>query len=440
MQNDLCELNLNDFDRIGDEIHALATRLWPINRSITGPGVRETFSILKSHLDALQVEAISTNTQVFDWRIPKEWEVIDAYIVDPDGSKLCDFAENNLHLVGYSVPFEGVLSLADLQSHLYSDEALPNAIPYVTSYYTPRWGFCLTHKQRKQLKEGQYKVVVRTRLFDGVMNYAELKIKGRRSEEIFLSSYICHPSMANNELSGPCVLTYLGKWLQKQECLEYSYRIIFVPETIGAIAYLANNYSELQKKVIAGFNVTCVGDERDYSYLPSRLGDTYSDRVAQHVLTHIAPEHSKYSWLDRGSDERQYCAPGIDLPICSMMRSKYGEYPEYHTSLDNLESVVTPSGLLGGFMMYLRAIQIIENDFNFISTNLGEPQMGRRNLYPTLSKKGSADSVKKLMDILSFCDGTKSVLQIAEILKAPVWHIIKDILVLEKNNLIEKIK
>ena len=334
---------------IGHEIYTLAETLWPINRSITGEGVRQTLKLIKTYLPDLKVMVFKSGTNVFDWTVPKEWRVNSAYIRTPSGKKICDFYKNNLHLVGYSRPYSGVLDLEELKGFLHTLPDQPNAIPYVTSYYQDRWGFCLTEEQFSSLEDGDYEVHIDTELFDGEMNYAELKIKGKSKQEIFLSTYVCHPSMANNELSGPTVLTYLARWLLSKKDLNYSYRIIFIPETIGSIAYLSKNYIEMKRNVFAGFNISCIGDNRCYSYLPSRLGNTISDEIARHVLKWIAPDYKSYNWFDRGSDERQYCSPGIDLPIASIMRSKYGEYPEYHTSLDDLKNVVTPEGLDGGF-------------------------------------------------------------------------------------------
>jgi len=273
------------------------------------------------------------------------------------------------------------------------------------------------------LEEGDYEIVIDSRLFFGELNYGELVIPGKTEEEIFLSTYVCHPSMANNELSGPTVLTYLGEWLSGLPDLKYTYRIVFAPETIGSITYLSKNYQHLKANVVAGFNVSCVGDDRSYSYLPSRNGGTISDRVAQHVLKWIDPNYKKYSWLDRGSDERQYCAPGIDLPIASIMRSKYGEYPEYHTSLDNLEEVVTPSGLNGGYQAIQKALELLERNIRYTVNVLCEPQMGKRGLYPTLSTKSIDEDVTIMMNFLSLCDGRNSMLDIAEKLGVPSWNL-----------------
>ena len=421
---------------IGSEIHALAQRLWKINRSITGEGVRETLSVLKDIIPSLKIHSVSTGTPVFDWTVPNEWKVTDAYIVTPDGEKICKFADNNLHLVGYSIPFKGRMSLSELKNHLYTLPEQPDAIPYITSYYKERWGFCLTHEQYESLVEGEYEVYIESELFKGELNYGELLIKGQSEKEIFLSTYICHPSMANNELSGPTVVTFLAKWLSEQSNLRYSYRIIFIPETIGSITYLNFNYKQMKERVIAGFNVTCVGDDRAFSYVPSRDGDTISDQIALHVLKWTDAEFVKYSWFDRGSDERQYCAPGIDLPIASIIRTKYGKYPEYHTSLDDLETVVTPSGLDGGYWAIRRAIDALEHNKNYIVSVLGEPQMGKRGLYPTLSTKKSGEEVRLMMDFISLCDGKTSLLNIADKLNVPIWDLYDLCDKLEKHNLL----
>lgn len=407
---------------LGEQMHALARQLWPINRSLTGDGVRETLACLKSqHLPTLQVHEVPTGTAVFDWIVPREWSVREAYIRTPDGRRICDFQQNNLHLVGYSVPVRQTMSLAALNEHLHSLPDQPDAIPYVTSYYAEHWGFCLRHDQRLALEEGDYEVCIDARLFDGHLTYGELLIPGQSTEEVFLSTYVCHPSMANNELSGPCVTTFIARWLAALPDRRYSYRIVFVPETIGAITYLSRHLPLLQQRVIAGFNLTCIGDDRAYSYLPSRAGDTLSDTVARHVLRWIDPAYRSYPWRSRGSDERQYCAPGVDLPVASIMRSKYATYPEYHTSLDNLTDVVTPSGLAGGFLAVQRAIEAIERNVKPRMTVLCEPQLGRRGLYPTLSTTGSADGVQLLMELITWSDGRHTLIEIAERCDVPVW-------------------
>ena len=423
---------------IGSEIHQFAKELWPINRSITGEGARETLKRISKHIPKLNISSIPSGTKVFDWTVPKEWDVKEAYIIGPNGKKICDFSNNNLHLVGYSIPFEGEISFDELKKHLYTLPSQPNAIPYITSYYKERWGFCLSQDQLNTLGNGTYKVVIKASLFDGELNYGELLIKGKSDKEIFLSTYICHPSMANNELSGPTVVTFLAKWLQEVNKTYFSYRIIFIPETIGSITYLSKNYKDMKNKIFAGFNVSCVGDDRAYSYLPSRNGKTLSDMIAKHVLKWIDPNFIKYSWFDRGSDERQYCAPGIDLPIASVMRTKYGQYPEYHTSLDNLENVVTPKGLDGGYWAIRKAIEAIERNKYYKATVLCEPMMSKRNLYPTLNDKSEDKDSRTRMNFLSLCDGQTSLLEIAEYLNLPIWELYEIVDVLKRHDLIDE--
>lgn len=408
---------------IGEKIHNFAKQLWSLNRSITGEGVRATLNYVKKHLPDLEINSVPSGTQVFDWIVPQEWHPTEAYIITPCGKKICDYKANNLHLLGYSTFFDGNINLEDLKGHLYTLPEQPDAIPYITSYYKERWGFCLSQNQFDQLEDGEYYVKIEAKHFDGVLNYGELILPGLRQEEVFISTYICHPSMANNELSGPTVVTFLAKWLSDLSERNYTYRIVFIPETIGSITYLSLNHVEMKQKVISGFNVSCVGDDRAYSYLPSRDGNTLSDDIAKHILKHIDPGFISYTWLDRGSDERQYCAPGIDLPIASIMRTKYGQYPEYHTSLDNLDNVVTPSGLDGGYWSIRKAIEAIEKNKKYRVTVLGEPQLGKRGLYPTLSTKKSGEQVRLMMDFISLCDGENTLLQVAETLNTPIWEL-----------------
>jgi aminopeptidase-like protein len=312
----------------------------------------------------------------------------------------------------------------------------PQAIPYVTSYYQPRWGFCLTHHQRQSLQPGDYRVLIDSELKEGNLTYGEILLPGESSQEVFLSTYVCHPSMANNELSGPVVLTFLLKWLSSLPRRRYTYRAVFIPETIGSIVYLSRNWQEMKARVIAGFNISCVGDDRAYSYLPSRTENTLADQVAQHVLQHTDENYHRYRFLDRGSDERQYCSPKIDLPVATVMRTKYGVYPEYHTSLDNL-TVISPEGLFGGYTALQHCLQVLENNIRVSATVPCEPQLGRRGLYPTLSEKGSADLTRRMMDLLAYADGQRTLLEIAEKIASPMWELVPIVEQLLEHQLVE---
>ncbi len=444
---------------IGKKAYSLAKQLWPINRSITGEGVRQTLKIIKTIIPDLKIFEVKSGTKAFDWEVPLEWSVKDAWIKDPSGEKICEFKKNNLHLVGYSTPIHRMLSKNELLKNLHSIPSMPNAIPYITSYYKKNWGFCISEKQKKKLKKGQYEVFIDSKLFKGSLTYGELLIKGQSKKEIFLSTYICHPSMANDQISGICVTTFLSDWILKYSNRKYSYRIIFIPETIGSIVYLSKNLIKMKKNILAGFNITCVGDEKNYSYLPSKNGNTISDSISKHVIQHIDSNYLHFNWSDRGSDERQYCSPNIDLPVASLMRSKYNYYKEYHTSLDNLKNVVTPKGLQGGYDLIRLAIQALEKNCYPKTKIYGEPFMSKRNFFPDIKKLSHKDKTSAKggrrhysnikdkdeyyhlsMDIISLSDGKNSLLDIANFCKVPIWNLYPIVDILYKNKIIYLLK
>lgn len=364
----------------------------------------------------LRVVEVPTGTMCFDWSVPKEWSCTAAYIITPSGQKICDFAENNLHLVGYSTPVSETMTYDELAEHLHYSKEQPTAIPYVTSYYKERWGFCLSYEDFLGLdRDGVYTVEIASELKDGFLTYGEVLISGESDDEVLLSTYICHPSMANNELSGPVVTMALADFIKNIPNRRYSYRIVFIPETIGSICYLSKNLHTMKKRTVAGFNITTIGDNRGYSFVPTRYGNTLADKVARHVLKDTP--YKEYSFLDRGSDERQYCSPGVDLPVATICRTKYGEYREYHTSLDNLD-LVSPEGLYGGYDKLRNAIELLEGNRTYTSNILCEPQLGKRGLYPTLSVKGSAkDAItQNMMNLIAYADGSNDLIGIANII------------------------
>lgn len=421
---------------LNQQMYKLVKRLFPICRSITGNGVRKTLNIIQEKIPITQKE-IASGTKVFDWTVPDEWNIKDAYVKDEKGNRIIDFKKSNLHIVGYSIPFRGKLSLKELKEHLYTLPEQPEVIPYITSYYKRRWGFCLTHNFYKKLKKGIYEVNIDSTLQPGSLTYGELIIKGKTDEEILISTYICHPSLANNELSGPVISTYLAKYLlNRKEKPRYTYRIIFIPETIGSISYLSLHKDHLKKNVIGGYVVTCIGDPGPFSYLQTRQENTLIDRVTIHALKNSEKEYKIYNFLERGSDERQYNSPGVDLPIGSLMRTKYGRYPEYHTSADNLD-FITSKALFESLEMYKLCINILEKNFKYVTTIPCEPQLGKRGLYPTLSTKTSGKSVRDMMNLLAYCDGKNELLYIAEKINRPIRSLFPIVEQLMNNKLIK---
>lgn len=426
------ENNYND----GKGMYSLMSELFPLNRSLTGEGVRDTFKILSRYVN-LNIQEISTGEKVFDWEIPYEWSIKKAYIKDSQDKIVIDFTNNNLHVVGYSEPVNELYTLEELQPHLHSLEDQPDAIPYITSYYKRNWGFCMSHNDRLKLKAGDYKVVIDSELFKGKMTFADYIIPGDTKEEIVFSTYICHPSMASNELSGPVVLIYIIMWLESLTKRKYTYRFIFAPETIGAITYLSKNLEILKENVVAGFVVTCIGDDNCYSFVKSRYGNTYADRVSSCVMKEYS-NTKIYSYLERGSDERQYCFPGVDLPFVALCRTKFYEYPEYHTSLDNLE-YCSPQALSNSFTFLQSHIVLLEKNKKYIINSRCEPQLGKRNLYPNISTKESNGTVQELMDFIVYCDGRNDIIEISEITNIPWRKLITIVDQLQEHNLLKEV-
>lgn len=420
----------------GQRMYQLVERLFPICRSITGDGVRETLSILKEYIPELNIHEVPSGTKVFDWEIPKEWKIREAYIENGRGEKIVDMKENNLHVLGYSAPLDRYVDLQELKRYIYVQEDQPDAVPYVTSYYKERSGFCMSSNMRDALPEDRYHMYIDSELFDGSLTYGEVILPGKTEKEVLLSTYMCHPSMANNELSGPALAAALVRWLDSLKDRKYTYRIVFIPETIGSITYLSRNLEEMKQKVIAGYVLSCVGDNRTYSYVPSRDGNTLADRAAKNILRFHYPEYRSYTYLDRGSDERQYNAPGVDLPVCVVCRSKYGEFPEYHTSLDNL-SLVTAEGLEGALDVYEQMLTAIEYNAFYRIKCLCEPQLGKRGLYPTVSQKGSYYDIKSMVNFIAYADGKHDLLEISEIIGVAVKELIPIIEKLRQNELLE---
>ena len=429
----------DNFPDVGVEMYSWASEMFGFNRSLTGSGVRKTLEYIKELLPELEISSVKSGTKAFDWEVPTEWNLDSAAIYDSAGNILISTNETNLRVVGYSVPIDRIVDAEELSSHLYS---LPNqidAIPYVTSYYQENWGFCIKESEKVLFNEGPFRVQINATRTQGEMVFGELLIQGESKEEVFLSTYICHPSLANDNLSGIVVSIGLIRYLKSLKSLKYSYRIIFIPETIGAIYYLSQHLHNLKKNTIAGWTLTCLGDDGNYSYLPSRNGNTLSDRISVKVLEDIDPNYCAYNWNDRGSDERQYCAPGIDLPIASIMRSKYATYPEYHTSLDNL-TFISPEGLSGGFNALKNCIIILESNAVYSINTLGEPQLGKRGLYNNISMKNTETSTRNLLNVISQLDGQSDLIQVSNIAKISYLECLRYIELLSESNLISKSK
>lgn len=405
-------------------------RLWPICRSITGNGLRESFEILKE-LMPLELTEVPTGTQVFDWTIPKEWNITDAYIITPAGKKLCDFKVNNLHIVNYSVPVNRDISLDELKEHLHYIKELPEAIPYITSYYKETWGFCMSYFDFENLEEGIYKVFIDSTLESGSLTYGHLLLPGETEDEVMFSSYLCHPSMANNELSGPLTLAFLYKQIEAVKNRRFTYRFILAPETVGVIACLAAHGEMMRKNMKAGYVLTCCGNEAPFVYKRSKQANSLADRVAEHVLKHQDIPFNVIDFSVGGSDERQYCSPGFNLPVGSMTRSMYQRYLQYHTSLDD-KSFISFEAMEKSIAVYFKFVLAIELNNNYYNKiQFCEPQLGKRGLYPSSASPldDRREQVHRMMHLLTYSDGKTSLLEIAEKRQEPVFlyqAIIKD--------------
>lgn len=431
--------NINE----GQEMYDFVCKIFPYCRSLTGEGVRCTLNDLREFITQgggpeLKIFNVPSGTKAFDWTVPKEWKIREAYIEDEAGNHIIDMKDNNLHVLGYSTPVDKWVSLDELKEHIYTQPDQPDCIPYVTSYYKERFGFCMSENMKNSLPEGKYHMYIDSELFDGVLNYAEIVIPGETDEEVFFSTYFCHPSMANNECSGPALSGELVKYVMSLPQRRYTYRFVYVPETIGSITYLSQgeHISKLQRNMVAGFNLSCVGDNRDYSIVESRHANTLADRVLKNVLHyHTDNKYSTYSFLKRGSDERQYNAPGVDLPVVGFCRSKFGEYPEYHTSADDL-SLVSPEGLQGAYDVMKQVIDALELNDKYKMKVLCEPQLGKRGLYPTISQKGSYDEIKAMTDFIAYADGKNDLVDISNTINVSVRELTKIIGKLQSAELI----
>lgn len=420
--------------------------LFNLCRSITGKGTFKTLKIIKKNFPDLKLYYVKSGTKVFDWKIPSEWNIVNAYISDKYNNKIIDFKKNNLHIVSYSAPIKTYLKKNYLLKKLHSIASMPQAIPYVTSYYKKYWGFCLSDQQKNKIKR-EYKkndkffVSIKSSFNrNGFLRYGEYVIPGETKQEILISTYICHPSMANNELSGIIVSMALIDYFKKFSKLKKTMRFIFIPETIGSIAYINKNFKKMKKNIIGGFNLSCIGDDRTYSCMLSKYKNSLSDYALLEAYKKLKIKPKVYSFLERGSDERQYNSPLIDLGITSIFRSKYGEYPEYHTSLDNFNNVVTLKGLMGGFKVAKTAIEILQNKIIPISKILCEPNMGKRKLYPLLSfyqSKKSNNKNKDLMNFITYSDGKNDLNKISKYINVKYKNVKKIYHFLKLNKIID---
>lgn len=425
---------------MGQDIYELVKEIFPICRSITGNGVRETLNILKKYAPDICVHEVPSGTPVFDWTVPAEWNIEDAYVENEEGERVIDFQKSNLSVVGYSYPLDKVLDLEELKKIIHTQPEQPDVIPYVTSYYKEYSGFCMSQNELDALKPGKYHAVIKSDInANGSLTYGEAYIPGETEKEILISTYVCHPSMANNECSGPAVSVFLQRYIKSLTKRKYSYRFIYIPETIGSITYLSKHYPKMKEKTVAGLNLSCVGDNFTYSFVQTRYGKTITDKLLHNLLKFFYPEYQSYSFLERGSDERQFCAPGIDLPVCTVCRTKYGTFKEYHTSADDL-NYISPEGLGGTLELLKLFVQAMEYNGFYKIKCLCEPQLGKRGLYPTISQKGSYNAVKAMTDFIAYSDGTNDLIDISNIISVPIDKLIPVIENLTACDLLEKIE
>jgi aminopeptidase-like protein len=419
---------------IGEEIFAFAAQIYPICRSITGNGVRETLRAIGAHID-LEVHEVQTGTTVFDWVIPREWNIRDAYIKNEQGEKIVDFARSNLHVMSYSVPVRQRISLAELKQHVYTLPDQPDLIPYRTSYYAENWAFCMPHRLLESLRDETYEVVIDSTLADGHLTYGEYLHRGETEDEFLLSAHVCHPSLANDNCSGVAVLTYLAKRMAGLRT-RYSYRFLFAPGTIGAITWLARNEAHCQR-VRHGLVVSMVGDGGGPTYKKSRRGNSRIDRAVIHTLRHCGLTPTILDFSPYGYDERQYCSPGFNLPVGLFQRSKFGEIPEYHTSADNLD-FIAPGHLASSYRMIVETLDVVEHDLVYRNTvSKCEPQLGRRGLYGAVGgDKDAVASNMAMLWILNLSDGMHSLLDIAESANLPFAVVRSAALLLQRGGLL----
>ncbi|WP_018564551.1 DUF4910 domain-containing protein [Streptomyces sp. PsTaAH-124] len=396
----------------GEEMYALVERLYPLCRSITGDGVRATLEIVGEYVP-LRVHEVPTGTQVLDWTVPQEWNIRDAYVADASGRRVVDFAASSLHVLGYSVPVAATLPLAELREHLYTLPEHPSWVPYRTSYYEPKWGFCLAQETLDALPEGEYEVRVDSTLADGHLTYAEHVVPGQVPDEVLVSAHVCHPSLANDNLAGIAVAVFLARALAEQQPY-YTYRFLFAPGTIGAITWLARN-AERVGRVRHGLVLACAGDPGRLTYKRSRRGDAEIDQVLRHVLTGSGRPHEIREFTPYGYDERQFCSPGFDLGVGSLSRTPYAGYPEYHTSADDLD-LVSPEAMADTLAVCREAFAVLDRNRRYVNLSpYGEPQLGRRGLYDSLGGRSDAKEAQlAMLWVLSLSDGEHSLLDVAE--------------------------